>query len=709
MSENQNITSSFSRIFENLAILEKRNPDLKRLLNAFDGWLTHFVQNISETAERTAGPTASGSATGFAASSEGAVSDISNASQRPSVSPSAAYSSNEACSASEAEIPNTHIPSSPQTSSSPSISSSAFPQSEAVGEYVPVSSAPVVHEFTMPWRDEDIDQLEKRLLLKIEASRWALERDRLLKMSVDFQTQIEPRDHDLLTRARELTNCYLWMNNPETAPVIASETYEMLADAYNAAAQCVGFMRSLIALVDSVPQSEILSSILRDTLYTTATAQSALRRVTYEVSGREDQDQIRIHRWLTFLTKRYSIYVNRHMKKDSLAPKECIYKIPEYIVRLKEAVKRYTQRQKTLTESFSRIQYHAGRIQTQGGGDYDWKKIIETIGDLAEVGVSPDDIRFSDNLKHILCYLQDVPSYKENPFFVAVLMEMDYWHKNAAQKAQIAQELTSLPIRQASSEPEEEYQSVWKEELEEAILPTPLSETREKGMLRRGETLSSPERRSAMLPKASPLGFQEKFPQSERSSSREFGHGILSSSENSGENGTYAPRRSVQENSMPYRSEYHAPSRFAAHQDIPSYGDFSWERHSSYTPPYPSGGQGETLEEMIPQIQNQLQEKKIVFIADESGVQLLQILQSRLGDVFVFADEKQITSETKLAQLVHPGNVGLVMLKGGGTVSNLNRIIESYSRKFSKPKLRLDNTELQSVIHQIFVGLTFWK
>ena len=112
---------------------------------------------------------------------------------------------------------------------------------------------------------------------------------------------------------------------------------------------------------------------------------------------------------------------------------------------------------------------------------------------------------------------------------------------------------------------------------------------------------------------------------------------------------------------------------------------------------------------MIPQIQNQLQEKKIVFIADESGVQLLQILQSRLGDVFVFADEKQITSETKLAQLVHPGNVGLVMLKGGGTVSNLNRIIESYSRKFSKPKLRLDNTELQSVIHQIFVGLTFWK
>ena len=160
---------------------------------------------------------------------------------------------------------------------------------------------------------------------------------------------------------------------------------------------------------------------------------------------------------------------------------------------------------------------------------------------------------------------------------------------------------------------------------------------------------------------------------------------------------------------MPYRSEYHAPSRFAAHQDIPSYGDFSWERHSSYTPPYPSGGQGETLEEMIPQIQNQLQEKKIVFIADESGVQLLQILQSRLGDVFVFADEKQITSETKLAQLVHPGNVGLVMLKGGGTVSNLNRIIESYSRKFSKPKLRLDNTELQSVIHQIFVGLTFWK
>ncbi|MBP3693100.1 MAG: hypothetical protein J6J31_01520 [Thermoguttaceae bacterium] len=759
MSEKQNSDSPLQRIFENLAVLERRNPDLKRLLSAFDGWLAHFVQDISETADgktqpdpfhqiiRTAASTASGigmfqtfsepdvspntsgqptdtaagpsGIPGFSAAdlAAGGASAANTSPGTPSLNTAASGTQQTAVSAfnmtGSSGISSTSGASvsrelrfQPSSSSSPQSVPASITAAAESGDLVPASAG---HDFISQWKDEDIDQLEKRLLLKIEASRWALERDRLLKMSVDFQTQIEPRDHNLLMRARDLTNCYLWMNNPETAPVIASETYEMLADAYNAAAQCVGFMHSLITLVDSSPKSERLSSILRDALYTTATAQSALRRVTYEVSGREDQDQIRIHRWLTFLTKRYSIYVNKHMKKDSLAPKECIYKIPDCIVRLKDLVKNYTQRQKTQTESFSRIQYHAGRIQAQAGGDYDWKKIIETINDLADAGVSPDDLRFSDNLKHILCYLQDVPTYKEAPFFVAVLMEMDFWRKNAIQKAKIEQELTAQSIRPASDAPEEEYQSVWKEEIEDVLLPNTFGIVREKGGYRRGESAGHSEWKSPMFPKQAQQGFQETVSQhSTRSHSREFGLGILNESETDAENDRYGISASHAGGTGSSRSEHHVSSRFTAHQDIPSYGDFSWERHQPYAPQYPAGNRMESLEEMIRQIQNRIQEKKIVFIADESGVQLLQVLQSRLGDIFVFSDEKQVSSETKLAQLVHPGDVGLVMLRNGA-VSNLTRTIENYCRRFDKPLLRLENMELQSVIHQITAVLTLWK
>ncbi len=630
------------------------------------------------------------------------------------------------------------------------------------------------------WREEDILQLEKRLMLKIEASRWALERDQLLKSSVNFQDEIEPRDHVLLARARELTNCYLWMNNPETAPSIETEAYQMLADAYSAAACCVGFMRELVNLVDRSPKSEILSRILRDALYITATAQSALRRVTYDVSGREDQDQIRIHRWLTYLTKRYCIYVNRHMKKDSLAPKDRIYVIPEYIGRLRKEVEKLGQRQKILTSGFRRIQYHVTRIQEQGGGEHDWMKIINTVDELVDAGIPANDNRFEELLKGILPTLAKAPSYKEHPFFINILMELDYWRENEEEKALVKQELSAMPPQPtvtAGGDHVEKYTSVW-DEMERCEAPAQtireagivgagnelmencdfaeqrggrfaenwnlnrMAEGRatdswmadahgygnrgglyrdavggnyqdrvasemENPMMRNGERKSVWEREAEFAETGTTFA---NFSSAKRAQG--FGSRILGNREPESERMGMTYRNAMEMGNRSMNSGY---SRFATHPGIPSYDNVVARRaqdlHREVEAPTPEPVPQVEIspEELLAQVQKMVGTKKILLLDGNSDSEHWAPFLESLGGMVVFAGEEYTESEIKLAQLVHPGDVAVVMLVEG-TVSADNRNVEFYCRRYDKPLLRVGRElELGSFARQVKATLALYS
>lgn len=752
-------TLKYDRIIKNLRALESRNPDLERLLSVFDVWLENFVTAGNVTA---------------VSQEAGKLDEAAN--RNVSVS-SSVVKKDQGANAPETAAPvkkDSGIRIMPQFPTGPEAQSAVSSAASKTMESSGTSSQGAGTGFVRPavgsalgkeagnaaegatdlqsagaslndagkvdaaatglWRSEDIDQLEKRLLLKIEASRWALERDRLLKNSVNFQTEIEPKDHNLLARARELTNCYLWMNNPETAPVIATETYEMLADAYSAAASCVGFMRQLIELVDRSPKSEILNRILRDALYITATAQSALRRVTYDVSGREDQDQIRIHRWLTFLTKRYGIYVNRHMKKDSLAPKDRIYVIPDYIARLRKEVEKLGQRQKILTEGFRRIQYHASRMTSQSGNDYDWNKIIETVDELVDAGIPANDERFKTALKDILPSLKTVPSYKEHPFFINVLMELDYWHENEVQKARVARELSMMPPQpKVASEPSaDEYTSVW-DEMERMVVPPGKGpqvseESAETSALGSEQNFTDPARASSSGFTGAPgtasgafgtSGFSPENRESAfagysgvRKMTQGFGQGILGNSDEKepkvGEvHGTGAVGAAPSDQPLRYvgNSTY---SRLASgHQGIPSYASVVSEKahahHDAATPATVDS------EEIIRQAQNAIQGKTLIFVDGKDDSGLKEVLQEKLGGTIAFAGEEQIASEMKIAQLVHPGNVAVVLMVDG-SVPTANRNVENYCRHFDKPLLRVNRElDINSVARQIVAAMTLWR
>ncbi|MDO4569538.1 MAG: hypothetical protein Q4D38_04050 [Planctomycetia bacterium] len=636
LKSNSNQDTFYDNIVSRLKFLESRNPDLSALMRLLDNWLERYISQVSSASE--------------------------SAEDRDVVQPTILINPSE--NVIREEVVTVSVPT----------LSPAHPDNQALSEPARSTSNNML-------RAEEVEQLEKRLLLKIEASRWAMERDRLLKKtSIDYQTEIEPRDHALLAQARELTNCYLWMNNPDTAPSLSKDSYEMLATAYASAAKCVHFLRYLSDLTDKSPQSEVLNRILRDALYITATAQSALRRVTYEVSGREDQDQIRIHRWLTLLTKKYSIYVNRHMKKDSLAPVDRIYVIPEYIDRLKNEVEKLGQKQKILSEGFGRIQYHAARINSVEGSSYDWGRIIRTVEELVDAGVRPSDERFAQHLNPILQYMKKPPTYKEHPFFVNVLMELDYWRGDVAQKELVRQEAHASPIR-PSVDPDQEdsaatYMSVW-DEMEGITLSSggiqPAARVPEE---------SAVEKPPLKIEEVSPADISfvpfsaKKVP---------FGMGILNASEEK------RPHLSPTEEVLSY-------ARVVAGSVTPG-----------STPLHVPSAEEE--QELITKARVAIGSRTILLV--DGGIDdettFYQSLQKTLQTPFVFAGAAVVQSEAKLAQLVHPGAVAIVLMIDG-TVSPTNRNVENYCRRFDKPLLRLDTSvSIASAVRQIIAALTLWQ
>jgi hypothetical protein len=53
--------------------------------------------------------------------------------------------------------------------------------------------------------------IEARCRLKAEGARWAAARQRRIAEGANFYTEIEPKDRDIIARAKELPDCFLWM------------------------------------------------------------------------------------------------------------------------------------------------------------------------------------------------------------------------------------------------------------------------------------------------------------------------------------------------------------------------------------------------------------------------------------------------------------------------------------------------------------------
>lgn len=295
-----------------------------------------------------------------------------------------------------------------------------------------------------PITDDDLPTIERRCRLKAEGTRWAVERQRLLREGSDARTDVEPRDRDIIERAKALPDCFLWMNYQGGPAPDEPALMENLAGCFTTLADAVRILGGI------VEDAEVPRHTFELALELTAEAQSALRAAVNQVGVNTDSDQQKVFTWLKNTTGREAIYIRRHMRADDPADPRTWADIAARLEALNAEWRQSRQRDRQHQSRLKKVQYHAKRIAHGEGGEYDWQKVVETTEEMIQDGLPPSNRELRELLLPIV---EQAPDLGEPPpGFRLVLREIDRYISNrpATPSEEDAAAERSVEVREAA-------------------------------------------------------------------------------------------------------------------------------------------------------------------------------------------------------------------------------------------------------------------
>jgi len=296
------------------------------------------------------------------------------------------------------------------------------PPETAVSEHVALPTAPGI-EIPRSWlrrlvtTESNLQLIEARCRLKAEGARWAAARSRGIRDGINYYAEIEPKDREIIDKAKGLENCFLWMNH-SSAPVPTDlQCWEDVAGCFDAVALVVAILRQVLDKGDEY------RGFLEKAIDLTAEAQSALRIAVDMVEAKPDNDQIALFNWLRQMATEQQIYIQRFMRLDDPADPTQWNDLQERIGRLDAEIDEIRNRGKLRTKVLKQAQYHARIIRDHKGTEHDWKKVVEAIDSLVSQGTPPSNTDLRDMLVPIADDLPDALELPEG--FQRVLQEVD--------------------------------------------------------------------------------------------------------------------------------------------------------------------------------------------------------------------------------------------------------------------------------------------
>lgn len=230
--------------------------------------------------------------------------------------------------------------------------------------------------------DNDLALIAERCRLKAEGARWAVERDEMLRDGADFSFDVRPGDQDVIGRARQLPNCFLWMNQPRSDIWSRAESYLLLADCFETLAECV---EALLATAELEDRSQFMAAVDM-----TAEAQSALRTAVSRVESHPDSDQQMVYYWLRNRANQERFYISRFMKISDPADPGRNDDVHDRAFELLEEIAPDQHLATQIERGMARARHHIGRIATAEdvSDEYDWARAAEAIEAVIECGVA---------------------------------------------------------------------------------------------------------------------------------------------------------------------------------------------------------------------------------------------------------------------------------------------------------------------------------
>lgn len=234
-----------------------------------------------------------------------------------------------------------------------------------------------------------LELLVQRCALKAQAARLVIERRR----DEERRQALRPEVDRLLSAARELPDCFLWMFFPDHDPP-DDERLRIIGDCYDALAEAARLMQRLPPGSGRADQLRVMQLM--------AEACSALRVATgWTWLTRDDHDQAAAHGWLREQAYIQGLFIPRFMSIDDPADPLEADSLRRRITQLASEFDQRSGRERELQEGLKAVRYHVRRVAREEDAGHDWRKLDELCERLAGLGVSADDRRLSELLSPV--------------------------------------------------------------------------------------------------------------------------------------------------------------------------------------------------------------------------------------------------------------------------------------------------------------------
>jgi hypothetical protein len=248
-----------------------------------------------------------------------------------------------------------------------------------------------------------IELIETRLKLKEEAFRLAVERAEA-KSSGESVHSTGQWFRDVISQAKSLPNCYLWMCQPMHDDVDAVK--------WRQASICFQAMLKALALANQVRLMKGELNFLERALYLVAEAQSVVRNVCMDFDW-TDADQEEVFNTLLKWSSDEQLYIARYMKADDFADPSKSDDLLARINSLDEEVRKFEANKKLRTNLMNKIRYEVKLLPNDPSEtEQRWAKIISSVDELVRGGLPASNAE----LRLILIdHLENVPEACEVP------------------------------------------------------------------------------------------------------------------------------------------------------------------------------------------------------------------------------------------------------------------------------------------------------
>lgn len=265
---------------------------------------------------------------------------------------------------------------------------------------------------------DDLSLIENRCRLKAEGTRWATRRQRLIVEGASYSNDIEPKDREIIARAKAVPNCFLWMCHPSAPYPKNPDLYESVAGCFEAVADAVAIVRQISN------EPDIYRDEYEDSLDLLAEAQSALRVAVAQIDGTVDSDQTQVHNWLKMTANENQIFIRRHMRVDDPADPSSCSDIISRLELLDARVQEIRQHAKQLKKLLGKVRHKVSLItKDPQNAEGHWETLITTVDELVSIGLPPSNRELRELLIPAVEYMPELANSSST--FESVLREID--------------------------------------------------------------------------------------------------------------------------------------------------------------------------------------------------------------------------------------------------------------------------------------------